>query len=79
MTCRLGVRAACWGPVVLAALCQSLAGQAPAGATEPAAVRPVTVTAGAQYRALRHLLAQLHRRLEEGVADWRKLALPVEV
>src|SRR5205823_9399069 len=51
MTCDLGARAARWGLVILAAWCRSLAGQAPAGATEPAAVRPVTVTAGAHYRA----------------------------
>src|SRR5437762_2112512 len=51
MTCDLGARAARWGLVILAAWCRSLAGQAPAGATEPAAVRPATVTAGAHYRA----------------------------
>src|SRR6266576_2233956 len=51
MTCDLGARAARWGLVILAAWCRSLAGQAPARATEPAAVRPVTVTAGAHYRA----------------------------
>jgi len=50
MTCRLCSRAAFWGPVILAAWCRSLAGQA-AGATEPTALRPVTMTAGAQYRA----------------------------
>src|SRR5256885_5666852 len=50
MPCRLCSRAAFWGPVILAAWCRSLAGQA-AGATEPAARPPVTVTAGAQYRA----------------------------
>ncbi|OLB56886.1 MAG: hypothetical protein AUI13_09085 [Gemmatimonadetes bacterium 13_2_20CM_2_69_23] len=36
--------------MILAAWCRSLAGQA-AGATEPTALRPVTMTAGAQYRA----------------------------
>ncbi len=51
MTSGLGARAARWGPVILAGWCQPLAGQASAGATEPAARPPVTVTAGAQYRA----------------------------
>src|SRR5438046_250127 len=58
MTCDLRARAAHWGLVILAAWCRSLAGQAPAGATEPAVPRPVTMTAGAQYRA-----AWLHRLL----------------
>src|SRR5256885_9290436 len=56
MTCDLRARAVCWGLVILAVWCRSLAGQAPAGATEPAAPRRVTMTAGAQYRA-----AWLHR------------------
>src|SRR5204863_1888125 len=50
MTCRRCSRGASCGPVSLAAWCRSLAGQA-AGATEPTALRPVTMTAGAQYRA----------------------------
>src|SRR5439155_10540838 len=65
MTCRLCSRAAFWGPVILAAWCRSLAGQA-AGATEPTALRPVTMTAGAQYGAgflHRWLLGAHHRDL----------------
>src|SRR5437016_779841 len=83
MTCRLCSRAAFWGPVILAAWCRSLAGQA-AGATEPTALRPVTMTAGAQYRAgwLHRWLLGAHYRdlwttpLQVDVVEPRLMVMP---